>query len=82
MKAEQHAGAGIQIFSARMDPAPAASEGVWEQMRDPASGNVFFANRLLNVTRWDRPPGAPFIPLSDGGRGVWVSPVVVASCRW
>ena len=46
-----------------MDQSPAASGGVWEQVRDPASGNVFFANRLLRLSRWDRPPGVEFIPL-------------------
>ena len=46
-----------------MDQSPAASGGVWEQLRDPATGNVFFANRLLNISRWDRPPGVEFIPL-------------------
>ena len=46
-----------------MESPPVASEGVWEQLRDQASGNVFFANRLLNLTRWDRPPGVQFVPL-------------------
>ena len=46
-----------------MDQSPAASGGVWEQLRDPATGNVFFANRLLSISRWDRPPGVEFIAL-------------------
>ena len=46
-----------------MDQSPAARGGVWEQLRDPATGNVFFANRLLSISRWDRPPGVEFIPL-------------------
>ena len=46
-----------------MDQSPATSGGVWEQLRDPATGNVFFANRLLSISRWDRPPGVESIPL-------------------
>ena len=46
-----------------MDQSPAASGGVWEQLRDPATGDVFFTNRLLSISRWDRPPGVEFSPL-------------------
>ena len=47
-------------FSAYSETAAAADGSGWVQMWDETSSRIYYANRTLNVSQWERPPGATF----------------------
>ena len=49
-------------FSAYSETAAAADGSGWVQMWDETSSRTYYANRTLNVSQWERPPGATFAP--------------------